>query len=272
MKLEIERSSWSGRLLLALGGSLLLAMLVAVGFYNSKAHSDGAVELPGSLLFQLRADDGEAILSAAISSSDGDWLVLPSDLTVDDSTLSKLADGLDPRRPGTALAEDCGVYIDDTWQLDRLGLAALLDSVGGIYLTPAEAVRIESPGSEPVEIAAGETRYLTGSLASAYVVGSTPEQLPTRFTVIWQQLMDQLDGAKLPQIVQAVGSTSHSTLTVSELVAVIERLQQIDSVTQLNLKELTSRIEIHENGLSRVLSDSAIEALKAAGMGEPPSA
>lgn len=254
------------RAFLAAGLALVVVMLTAVSFFNAKNLTEKPVALPSSLLFQLRQDDGSAVFSALVFPDGGDWQQLPSDLTLADTTVSLAARGLDVRRTGQLLADEAQLEPVETWQLDRLGFAALLDSIGGIYLTPARQVTIEQVDGTLLTIGAGETRYLTGSLASDYVVAGGPDVAGERFAEVWHLLMQSVDGAALPVLTDSLGSTSRSTMESTQLFAVIEALQQREFARPIAIEVLQSQVVVTDAGVVRVLTTEARDQLIAAGL------
>lgn len=256
------------RILVALGLVVMTAMLVSVGRFNAVQPAPAAVKLPTSLLFQLRDDDGIAAVSALVSPQGGEWLLLPADLRVGpDLTISTAAQGLDVRRAGQALADQTGVEVGDTWQLDRLGLAALIDSVGGVVVRVDEVLRLEAANGQFINLPKGERVKLDPNEGSRYALSGSPEEQAQRTSAVLQDLLRRLDGGELSALLPAVGSSSRSTLAAANLVAVIETLQQHNAAAPLRFTPLESELAFSPDGLSTILTREAFQRIRAAGVG-----
>ena len=259
------------RVLVSLGLVVLTAMLVAVARYNATADPGAPLELPTSLLFQLRDDDGTAVVSALISPRGGDWLVFPADLGVGSGlTISTAAQGLDVRRSGQSLADQTGIEVGETWQLDRVGLSALIDIVGGVSVTVDETVRLEDGNGGLRVLRQGETAFLEPNYGSRYATSGSPESQARHTVQVLRDLFRRLDAAALPNVLQSVGSSSRSTLGTPWLVHLIERLQQQNSAKPFSISQLDSRIAITPDGFARVLTPAAVQRVKAAGVSVQP--
>lgn len=261
------RHPWAHRLLVALGLAVLTAMLVAVARFNSAQPQDTALELPTSLLFQLRDDDGTAVVSALISPKGGEWLIFPADLFVGPGlTISTAAEGLDVRRSGQALADQTGIEVGETWQLDRLGLAALIDSVGGVKVTVDENLRLEDASGDVLVLTRGESVLLDPNFGSRYATAGAPDTQARHTVQVLRDLFRRLDAAALANLLPAVGSSSRSTLGTPWLVNLIERLQQQNAVRPFETSLLASEIAFTPDGVARILTKEAEQRVKSAGV------
>lgn len=260
--MSTSRPGWLQRTLVFVGLALITGVLVATSLFNQRNVQPEPLELPSSMLFQLRNDDGIAVLSAVFGSRNNDWYVLPADLQVGDELLGDTANGLDIGYPQRQLQRLVGIKVDGSWRLDRLGLAALLDTVDGVSITPSRDVVIENADGGELRLRKGQSYRLNSQLASRYAVNCAPEDCASRFAQVWRALLDKLDAAWVPTILPSVGSSSRTNVPQADLVALIDRLQQRNHERPIPVKRLGSSLTAE----GRALSSRAEQRLQAAGV------
>jgi hypothetical protein len=174
------RPRWRRRRTAVVAAVVALVAAVAGGGALYTAGRDGggstagtAAGAPSTLLVQLRADDGTAAASALYGTGGGGVAVLiPSRVvaTVPGAGQQPLAgvlgihDGVDLSR--STVSDLLGVRVDTHWVLDRPGLRALVDAVGGVTVDVAAEVVSGSTVIAP----AGKGQHLDGAKAAALLL------------------------------------------------------------------------------------------------------
>ena len=157
----------------------LVAVLAGGGVYSVVGRDSGgsaagaAAGAQTTLLVQLRADDGTAAASALYATGGGGAAVLiPSRLvaTVPGAGQQTLAGVLalhgGPALLRSTVSDLLGVRVDTQWVLDRAGLAALVNAVGGVTVdVPADVV-----SGSIVVVPAGRGQHLDGARAAALLL------------------------------------------------------------------------------------------------------
>ena len=259
--------SLTRRLLRTLFVLLLGGLLVAVSLINRSQTSVDSVKLPTSVLFQLRDDAGLAVVNAVITNDNTDWLSLPARLQVGDRMLGELAVGLDVSAATRGIRNEVGFDIAQTWQIDRLGLAALIDNVDGVEVKAARNLTLTASNGESISLMAGYNYKLDAKFGSTYATDCEPRECVRRFNQVWRSLMERLDSAWLPEILESVGSSSRSTLNQLELVSLIERMQQRNAQQPTRILHLASKRAATLQG-ARWLTAAARKRLLEAGVAQ----
>jgi hypothetical protein len=174
------RPRWRRRRTAVVAAVVALVAALAGGGALYTAGRDGggstagtAAGAPSTLLVQLRADDGTAAASALYGTGGGGVAVLiPSRVvaTVPGAGQQPLAgvlgihDGVDLSR--STVSDLLGVRVDTHWVLDRPGLRALVDAVGGVTVDVAAEVVSGSTVIAP----AGKGQHLDGAKAAALLL------------------------------------------------------------------------------------------------------
>jgi anionic cell wall polymer biosynthesis LytR-Cps2A-Psr (LCP) family protein len=183
-------------------------------------------------LVQVTGADGTAAASALVGTTavgkQGAAVLIPSRLIVDVAGSGEMPFGeavaLDDDTASTgALTDLLGVSVNDDWVLTTEGLAALVDSVGGIQAAvDVDVVTTDAKGNETVVVRAGNQR-LKGAAAAAYatyLAEGEPEQARlARFDDVLTAVAAALpkDHASLVAALAALGDGSRSSLDSSAL-------------------------------------------------------
>lgn len=217
-------------------GLLLLAAAVAVvSFLNQPAAEAPAIAMPESVLLQVPGDDRDSVVNFLILDGGRTWLPLPVGMVLvpgtDPITLGEAADDLNPGRAAELLSVRLDLEITEAWQLDRLALAALVDSLSGIDITSDDEVFLESGMTVP----AGEVFNLSGLAASEFAVSGEGRVRAARFLEVWRAVLAETDAAFLPDLLTGLGSSSRATMSQPELVQYFEKLQYLFASDQVQL-------------------------------------
>jgi hypothetical protein len=190
-----------------------------------------------TLMVQLVGNSGLAVNTALLGrSSSGDsaasatGLLIPATLLTQapgagSVTVGETARLGGPEVAGAAVADQFGVIVDDVWRLDRAGLAALVNAVGGIEI----AVDREVIADGAVLLSPGVQR-LDGLAAARYATyladGETEPSRAARFAdVLTAWLATAPDQAQdLARIVASPGSSASSTTDVPSVAAFLAPL------------------------------------------------
>jgi len=138
--------------------------------------------------------------------------------------------GTDAGLSQTTLSNLLGVRVDATWTLDRLALAGLVDSIGGIYLDVRVPVQFtDDAGALLVELEPGIQR-LDGTTAAAYALalqtGEPETARMARFAEVMRQVLLSLpeDPARVELLLGSLGALSRTTVPADELASMLQRL------------------------------------------------
>lgn len=191
-----------------------------------------------TLLLQVRDEQGKAVNSVLLATGIGGGptaaLLLPPTLLVPVPTWTPLqqtvsaADTLQSRNGVSMLL---GARVDASLVLDRLALAALVDSMAGITMKVDQAVTVMKDGAVVSEVPAGMA-VLDGVSAADYAM-TLPEGRPEqerldRFVDVVRRILRGLPESPeaMRQVVLSLGSLAKSTATNDELVGLLLLLQQ----------------------------------------------
>jgi len=124
-----------------------------------------------------------------------------------------------------------GVKVDATWALDRLALAGLVDSIGGIYLDVRTPVVFRADdGTVLVRLLPG-IQKLDGTTAAAYVLtrqrGEPESSRMERLTEVMRQVLLRLpaDASHVELLLGSLGSLSRVTIPVDQMSELLLRLR-----------------------------------------------
>jgi len=171
----------------------------------------------GTLLLQLRDDDGDAVVNALLGGepegSTGSELYLPPGLLIPTPTVMMLArttGSTDTLAARNGVATLLRVRVDATLSLDRLALAGIVDAVDGI------------------RIGTGATaRTLNGVQAAKYALeapaGTADDVIPVRAREVLTQVLKGLPASdeRMRQTVVSLGSLARTSATNDELLALL---------------------------------------------------
>jgi anionic cell wall polymer biosynthesis LytR-Cps2A-Psr (LCP) family protein len=257
---------------------LIGAVVVAVATFNAESQNQQLPHftVPDTVLFQLRSDDSHAVLSAVVADRGRTWFVIPNDTIMDksdiNSTIARIAEGVVPEGAVNAVSLGANVKIDEAWQLDRLGIAALVELVGGVQVTPKSDMLLgaTTPNAQ-MSLSKNVTVQLNGIFAAWYALGEgaqSPSGKVAQFHEVWQQIMQRTDAATLSPVMSSVGASSHSTLSLPELVALFEKWQQINETDGISWVGIKTEYVGSEFGRIRVISALGRQQLLDAGAHE----
>ena len=233
-----RRRAMRQRVLLVTAAVLGVVLIIVGGWLVLRGGDSGkdkvAAAAPRQLttLVQVTGADGTAAASALVGTTkvgkQAAAVLVPSRLIVDVAGSGEMPFGeavaLDDDTASTgALTDLLGVSVDDSWVLSTDGLAALVDSVGGVQAAvDVDVVTTDAKGNETVVVRAGNQK-LKGAAAAAYatyLADGEPEQARlARFDDVLTAVAAALpqDHASLVAALGALGDGSRSTLDSSEL-------------------------------------------------------
>ncbi|MEY3408188.1 MAG: hypothetical protein RL038_1249, partial [Actinomycetota bacterium] len=250
------------------GFVLLTITLAFVGSLISRPTTLAVTDSPASLLLQVRDDEGRAVHSFAVLRKGQTWLQLDPDLMLTtETTVTSLADaasGLNLNSPKQWFADTYGLKFEETWVIDRVGLNALVDLIGGVSVQPDADVMLRL-GEKPVlYVSKSENIRLDGTAASIYATSS--EARPQRFQQVWNGLMAEIDAAYLESVLPAVGNSSRSSMVLAKLIQWIEFQQLLTAEKKVDWLQAKTELGLIENQYQPILRVAAIEQMAALGM------
>jgi anionic cell wall polymer biosynthesis LytR-Cps2A-Psr (LCP) family protein len=260
------------------GVAIVVSVIVAVATFNASSQNRELPKftLPHALLFQLRDDHQHAILSAVVTKQGSTWMVIPRDTVMDladkSSTISNIAQAVTLGGATQALETSTQLEIDAAWQIDRLGLAALVESIGGVDVVPSrELVLGDAETPNHMVLRAQQRVHLNGIYASLYAVGdmrTSRQQQLAQFREVWDALLRDVDAGTLASVLESVGSVSRASLPIPQVVAMFEKWQQVAAVDGVTWIGLKTRFTTTEQGRIRVISPAGYRQFLAAGVRE----
>jgi hypothetical protein len=251
------------------GVAILVGLFVAVATFNASRHEQQLPNfaMPHSMLLQIRDDDRQAQISVIVAGNGKNWFVIPKHtrLVIDDknSTVAKTASALTVNGSLDAVANSLDAEIEHVWQLDRLGLAALVESINGVDVVPDEDLVIgTAANNQQMVLQKGKRIHLNGSFASQYALApSSPSY--EKFLEVWTQVMSKTDAATLSAVLNAVGSVSRASLGQTDLVSVFEKWQQIYAVDADVWKSVkTERLSDVDGAFSMISASGRAELIE----------
>jgi len=223
------------RTMAALGlATLMLAMVTVMTYTADRRKGSTNVELPATVVLQVVGDNRLSAGTFVIADNGRTWFVAPNRTVLRDgvnqSTVSTAAGALDPGATALGLGTVLDLDFDQDWQLTRMGLAAFIDSIGGVRITPDADIILERPAKTgSVVLSKEQPVFLDGVYASVYATSldAHGEIVPTRFAAVWSAVMAHTDAAHLAQVFVAMGNSSRSSMPSDELIAFFENSQQV---------------------------------------------
>ncbi len=166
-----------------------------------------------------------ALMAADPAADDGSVVLVPSSLLVDGPSPEAIRFGStvrypDPNAPAVALEDTLAVVIDATWRLSPMGLAQLVDAVGGVSVSVEDDVILTRRDGTREVVVPGGTTQLSGTQAAAYsAVLPTGEEEASRlahFNAVLFALIPELpsDQAELESLLKGLGRESAVTTGV----------------------------------------------------------
>jgi hypothetical protein len=115
-----------------------------------------------------------------------------------------------------------GLSIDGAVVLKNVGLAALVDGVGGIKMSVRHPVRVTAPGVTPVQYLPVGAHLIKGELASKFAINSAPVDSPLaklRLREVLVKVFDRMSqNAEVNnQLLSALGQSGRSTVSTVDL-------------------------------------------------------
>ncbi len=252
------------RLLAAVAVLVLTLTLVAVAVLSRNSATQPEIKptpsptttAPGTsnqdtMLVAVRDENSlitDALVHGAVSKSDtvpvGSWLSLQPGLAIAVNELGSVSlSQRGPFAPGDVsddVANELGFDVDGAFVLDRLALAALVDSVGGITVnSPVPIVAVDADGETTVLVKAGP-RKLFGPAAAQYVIALNPDEEQAgrmaRFDDVWRQVLLKLPGNidRVRGIVGSLGSLSRLGISPETVAASL-----LNAQTSLTARTMT---------------------------------
>ena len=212
-----------------------LALLTTVFFIRGQ-QQPGVVTIPNqtgelkTLLVQLAGDDkatgGLALLVKEEKVGLRVFNISPRVVSLFGSaglmTAAHAGTQVPPKVVAEALATATGIRIDGTLTMQRLAIAGLVDSVGGIQVDAKSGLLVSGPNEEAKYVAPG-VQTLDGQHAAGYamirqVIESEDEQVKRMDEVI-RAVFSKLpnDSAKADETIAALGSLARSNVSTSDI-------------------------------------------------------
>ena len=121
-----------------------------------------------------------------------------------------------------------GLSIDGALVLKNVGLAALVDGVGGIKMSLRHRVRVTAPGVTPVEYLPVGAHVINGELASKYAINSAAIDSPLARARLRDVIVKALDHMSLSpeainQLLSALGQSGRSTVSTVDLASFFDQ-------------------------------------------------
>lgn len=256
---------------LALTGFLVLAFVLAIiGSQIQKSAVVDAAQLPSSLLLQIRNDQNLAVHTIGIFQASPTWQVLPPKLSLSTgttrTTLSESASGLNLNNSRNWLRGTYDVNFAETWVIDRVGLSALVDLVGGVEVVPDVDLMLKLNGRPVFYLSKNQSVRLEGIAASLYATSSSVR--PGRFIQVWKGVMQKLDAAYLESVLPSVGNSSRSTLGLAELIRWIETTQAQWANSTISWESAETELQLQSNQYRVIFNKPALAKLRELGKGD----
>lgn len=250
------------------GFVLLTITLAFIGSFVSRPTTLAVTDSPTSLLLQVRDDEGRAVHSFAVLQNGQTWLQLDPDLMLTTettvTTLAEAASGLNLNSAKQWFADTYGLNFEETWVIDRVGLNALVDLIGGVNVRPDADVMLRL-GEKPVlYISKSENIRLDGTAASIYATSS--DARPQRFQQVWNALMAEIDAAYLETVLPAVGNSSRSSMVLAKLIKWIEIQQLLSAEKNVDWLKAKTELGLIDNQYRPILQVKTIEQMAALGL------
>ena len=226
-------------------GAAVVAVLLVIGVTAVVLSSRGgkepvttAPQLPhqSTLLVQAAGPDGTAVANALVgitrATGEGAALLVPAGLLVDDASSGNLPFGETLTLTSTGASADAltdllGVRVSNSWVLSPLGLAALVDKVGGVQATvDVDVITKNAKGDDVVVVRAGSQK-LTGAQAAAYatyLADGEPETVRlARFNDVFDEVLRSLPASQdaIASTLTGLSTGSRSSLSPNALAGLL---------------------------------------------------
>lgn len=194
---------------------------------------------PATMLVQIR-DSALLAQGSVLMGIDGqktqlDQLWWPTDWWVDQIGIQEVSAAELGRKPVQYVMQtvqaQVQVPVGNTWVLDRLAFAGLIDAVGGVRLDlPDRAAYVDEQGV-PQFLEAGQST-LSGAQGADYVLDPSSRDARARmarFQAVWDQLLRRFpsDQDKSRALMVSLGVLSKSTMTADQLADFMSQAKQL---------------------------------------------
>lgn len=201
---------------------------------------------PASLLFQVRTDDGLAMVDSLWSTADRAAAVVQMQpgLVIDAHTAGPMSLAEAARLPDTMASVDAvtdllGVHVSAGLMLDRLAFAGLVDSGSGVAVNVTQTLVVKDPaGKVLVDLQPG-SQVLNGIEAAYYITAifadESDQQRAARVTDIETKVFASLssEAERLRELLTSLGSLARSTVPPEQLVPILQQLQAESSTGEV---------------------------------------
>lgn len=266
MKLIFQPRVQQIRVVLAL--VVLVFGLAAVSQANQASPTGYQLELPESVLLQVRDDSLRAIHSVLVLNKGQSWVWLDSQTMVESRSgylsVAESAVGLNVRNPADWFSATYDLEVTENWILDRSAITALVDLVGGVEVTPDADMSLALGESPVMFVKANEKVRLSGLAASIYATSS--ERKPDRLKEVLVGIFQKLDAAYLESVLPSIGAASRSTMGLPELIRWLETSQLLWVTNEIDFQELSVKSAFLDSKWVYPLNDAAIAKLADLGM------
>lgn len=115
-----------------------------------------------------------------------------------------------------------GLSIDGAIVFRDVGIAALVDGIGGVSLTTSQRIRLTPRGQTPVEYLPAGTHKVKGEVAANFALNSASLNSVTsqqRLRMVISQVLDNIpsDSGEIEQLISALGQSGRSTIATAEV-------------------------------------------------------
>lgn len=255
---------------------LSLALLTATFFIRSQQIEEQAAFTPvakseiKTVLLQLAEDDKSISGLALLIKEPGSGLqvinISPQVATQFGQaglmTVQEAGTQVSPRDVADALGVATGIRIDATLALQRLAIAGLVDSVGGVDVSAQTGLLVSGLDQDPLYVAPGQQR-LTGQYAAGYalvkqVIETEDEQINRMNNVIRAMFINlPVDQSTIDETLSSLGSLARSDISTDELAAFFV------AINQQNLWPAAKYLKVEADSSSlELMPDSSWQRIK----------
>lgn len=237
--------------------------LSSISLSLTSANSNPKFIQPVGVLVQIRNDQNQAAQSAILLGNSWIWLS-PNLLAKANSpavNLRNSADTLDVATAAGWLSQTYELQNLEAWTMDVTAITALVDLIGSVEVRPETDLQLESAGKPVMVLKQGMKTRLSGTAAGVYALSST-----SAFEEVWLEVLRGLDAAYLPTVLPAIGAASRSTLEVSELIVLIEKIQANSVAGDFKFETWEGTPKLVQDQVFDVFSDAELAQLLAAGV------
>jgi hypothetical protein len=276
VNVALAPNQWLRRSLWIAGLLVVTAAVGTVATFNANTVKPNLnFTMPDSVLLQVRDSDKAGWLTIVIADNGRQWFIVPAQAVVSNGvtvqTVESTAKALNLDQTSAALEALLNVDFDEVWQVDRLGLSAFVEAADGVIITPERDLKIAPTNAPDLNLLGGVAYKLSGTYASVYALDPAlraDTKRYERFDAVISSLMSRLDAATLPTVLPAIGSASRSSMTQPELIAFIEKLQQLRAVSDPDVATLPTILATYNGQKYSYLLTAARTQLIEAGVRE----